>query len=68
MKFSLRNHLLCGQLDELFQEINPLVEMLSEENLCFDPKLDLKDEIIMTLKLDFTFEPIRIQSSKEIHS
>lgn len=68
LKISLRNHLLCGQLDELFQQINPLVEMLSEENLCFDPKLDLKDEIIMTLKLDFTFEPIRIQSSKEIHS
>ena len=68
LKFSLRNHLLCGQLDELFQQINPLVEMLSEKNLCFDPKLDLKDEIIMTLKPDFTFEPIRIQSSKEIHS
>ena len=42
--------------------------MLSEKNLCFDPKLDLKDEIIMTLKLEFTFKPIRIQSSKEIHS
>ena len=42
--------------------------MLSEENLCFDPKLDLKDEIIMTLKLEFTFKPIRIQSSEEIHS
>ena len=68
LEISLRNHLLCGQLDELFQEINPLVEMLREKNLCFDPKLDLKDEIIMTLKLDFTFEPIRIQSSKEIHS
>ena len=50
LKISLRNHLLCGQLDELFQQINPLVEMLSEKNLCFDPKLDLKDEIIMTLK------------------
>ena len=61
LEISLRNHLLCGQLDELFQEINPLVEMLREKNLCFDPKLDLKDEIIMTLKLDFTFEPIRIQ-------
>lgn len=68
LEISLRNHLLCGQLDELFQEINPLVEMLSEKNLCFDPKLDLKDEIIMTPKLKFTFEPIGIQSSEEIHS
>ena len=67
LEISLRNHLLCGQLDELFQEINPLVEMLREKNLCFDPKLDLKDEI-MTLKLEFTFKPIRMQSSEEIHS
>ena len=65
LKFSLRNHLLCGQLDELFQQINPLVEMLSEENLCFDPKLDLKDEIIMTLKPDFTFEPSEYNQVKK---
>ena len=39
--------------------------MLSEENLCFDPKLDLKDEIIMTLKPDFTFEPSEYNQVKK---
>lgn len=35
-------HLLRGQFNELFQQVNAFVELLSEEHLSLDPELNLR--------------------------
>ena len=35
-------NLLCSQFNEFFQQVNSFIELLSQENLRFDPELNLK--------------------------
>ena len=35
-------NLLCSQFNEFFQQVNSFIELLSQENLRFDPELNLR--------------------------